>query len=288
MKRGKKIMVWVLAVAAFLIAGILIWFIVPYSPTRAEFARLTRVYQMLETSTPKGIFTSEDIAGLPQTVQRYFQYCGYIGTLKMSNMYVHFNDVDFVLTPDRPKLKIRYTQHNFVDEPERIAYIDTSLYGIPFEGIDTYRNGAGSMKGVIAKIFTLFDQRGEAMDQASLVTCLAESLLYPNFALQDYIKWEEIDDTHAKAIITYYGISTSGIFTFNDDGAMTSFTTNDREYTDTQGNVQKVKWSAVFEDYREVNGIKYPSVLKAVWHFETGDLVYFDGRDITIKYDVAK
>ena len=99
---------------------------------------------------------------------------------------------------------------------------------------------------------------------------------------------EEIDETHAKATITYYGISASGIFTFNDDGAMTSFTTSDREYTDTKGNIQHVKWSAAFEDYEEVNGIKYPSALKAVWHFETGDLVYFDGRDITIKYDMPK
>ena len=51
------------------------------------------------------------------------------------------------------------------------------MYGIPFEGIDAYQNGAGSMKGVIAKTFTLFDQKGEAMDQAGLPACLAESLL---------------------------------------------------------------------------------------------------------------
>ena len=68
--------------------------------------------------------------------------------------------------------------------------------------------------------------------------------------------------------------------------AVLSFTTNDREYTDAKGNSQKVKWSAFCGDYVEVDGIKYPSNLKAVWHFETGDLVYFDGRAITIKYDV--
>ena len=288
MRRGKKIMASFLGIAALLIAGILIWFIVPYSPTKAEFARLTRIYQMLETPNENEIFTSEDIAELPRPVKKYFQFCGYMGAPKMSSMNVHFNDVDFVLTPDRPKLKIKYIQYNFVDKPERIAYIDTSLYGIPFEGIDAYRNGEGSMKGVIAKTFTLFDQRGEAMDRASLVTCLAESLLYPNSALQDYIRWEEIDETHAKAIITYYGISASGIFTFNDDGAMTSFTTNDREYTDTKGDSQKVKWSAVCGDYKEADGIKCPSTLKAVWHFETGELVYFASRDIVVKYDVAK
>lgn len=286
MKRGKKIMGWVIAVAA-LISVILIWFYIPYSPAQAEFARLTS-YQIGKTEALGGIITPEDVAALPLPVQRHFQYCGYIGKLKMANMNIHFNDVDFVLSPDKPKLKIKYTQYNSVEEPERIAYIDTSLYGIPFEGIDAYQNGAGSMKGVIAKSFTLFDQKGAALDQASLVTCLAESLFLPAMALQDYISWEEIDETHAKAVINYYGTTASGIFTFDDNGAMTSFTTDDREYTDTQGNIQQVKWSAVCGDYQEMDGIKFPSNLKAVWHFDTGDLVYFDGRDITVKYDVSR
>lgn len=286
MKRGKKIMGWIIAGVASIFI-ILIWFYIPYSPSQAEFTKLAN-YQIGKTEAPGGIITSEDIAALPLAVQKHFQYCGYIGKTKMVNMNIHFNDVDFVLSPDKPKLKIKYTQYNSVEKPERIAYIDTSLYGIPFEGIDAYQNGKGSMKGVIAKTVTLFAQKGEALDQASLVTCLAESLFLPTMALQDYISWEEIDETHAGAVINYYGTSASGIFTFDDKGAMISFTTNDREYTDTQGNSQKVKWSAVCGDYKEVDGIKFPSNLKAVWHFAAGDLVYFDGRDIIVKYDVSR
>ncbi|MGE5396944.1 MAG: DUF6544 family protein, partial [Chitinophagales bacterium] len=168
------------------------------------------------------------------------------------------------------------------------ALIDTVYHGIPFQGMDAYQNGAGSMKGVIAKSYTLFNEKGAAMNQAGLVTCLSESLLVPNLALQDFIRWEEIDATHARAIISYYGISASGLFTFDKNGAMTSFTTNDREYCDPEGNRQKVKWSAVCESYKEVNGIKQPTALKAIWHFKTGDLVYFDGKDIVIKYNVTK
>lgn len=287
MKRGKRIILLILGVFALLIAGTAIGFNIPYSPAQSEFAKLTS-YQLTKMPIPNGMFTTEDISELPSPVQKHFQYCGFIGTPKMSCMKIDYNNVDFVLSPDKPRLKIKYTQYNFVDEPERIALIDTSMYGIPFEGIDAYQNGVGSMKGVIAKVFTLFDQKGEAMDKASLVTCLAESLLLPNLALQEYISWEEIDEIHAKAAITYYGISASGIFTFDDNGAMTCFTTDDREYADTNGNTQQVRWSAVCADYKDVNGIKCPTTLKAVWHFETGDLVYFDGRDIVIKYDVVK
>lgn len=285
MKRGKKIMLWILGVIALFILGVVIWFNIPYSPTKSEFSKITN-YQLTKMKAQKDIFTTEDISNLPSPVQKHFKYCGYIGTPKMSNIKAYFNDVDFVQSGK--KLKIKYTLYDFVDEPVRIALIDTSIFGIPFQGIDTYQNGVGSMKGVIAKAITLFNEKGESMDKAGLVTCLSESLLMPNLALQDFIKWKEIDETHAKATITYNGISASGIFVFDDNGAMTSFTTDDREYNDANGKIQKAKWSAVLGEYKNINGIKYPTTLKAIWHLETGDLVYFDGRDVVIKYNVAK
>lgn len=285
MKRGKKIMFWVLKIAVLFILSVLIWFNIPYSPIKSKFTKLTN-YQIANMKTQKGIFTKEDIIKLPSPVQKYFQYCRYIGTPKMSNMRAYYSDVDFVKSGK--KLKIKYTHYNFVDKPERLALIDTSMFGIPFEGIDAYQNGVGSMKGVFAKAITLFNETGAAMDKSSLADCLAESLLMPNLALQDFIYWEEIDETHAKATITYYGISASGIFTFDDYGAMISFTTDDREYNDGNGNIQKAKWSAVCGDYKDMSGIMYPSTLKGVWHLETGDFVYFDARNIDIKYNVTK
>ncbi len=57
------------------------------------------------------------------------------------------------------------------------------------------------MKGVLAKTFTLFNQTGDAMNKACLATVLSESLiLIPKAALQPYITWEPMDDTHARAL----------------------------------------------------------------------------------------
>lgn len=276
-------MLWVLGVIIVMVLGILIWFNISYSPIKSEFTKLIS-YQLTKVKMQNETFTAEDILKLPSPVQKYFHYCGYIGTIKMSNMKVYFKDVDFMQATK--KLKIEYTLYNFVVEPIRIALIDTSMLGIPFEGIDSYQNGVGCMKGKIAKLITLFNEKGEAMNKACLVTYLSECLLMPNLALQDFINWQNIDETHVKATITYYGITVSGIFKFDDNGGMISFITEDREYNDGNGNIQKVKWSAVCTDYKDMNGIKYPTALKAVWHLKTGDLVYFDGRDIEIKYDV--
>ncbi|MEK6264313.1 MAG: hypothetical protein N2B06_06030 [Clostridium sp.] len=285
MKRGKKIMAWVLGVVAILILSIVMWFNISYSPMKSTFEKLTKV-QILKMKPINEVFTTEDTSKLPSPVQKYFIYCGYIGTPKMSNMKAYYKNVDFVQSSK--KLKIDYIHYNFVDQPERIALIDTSMKGIPFEGIDSYQNGIGSMKGVIAKGITLFNEKGDAMNKASLVDCLAEGFLMPNLLLQDYIKWEEIDETHTKATITSYGISASGIFVFDTSGAMISFTTDDREYNDGNGKTQKAKWSAVCEDYEDINGIKYPKTLKGIWHLDTGDLIYFHSRNMVIEYNVTE
>jgi hypothetical protein len=159
-----------------LILAAIVFFNIPYSKTNQEFSKLVN-NQIKNNTSERGQFTMQDIKGLPKPVQKYFIHCGFIGAPKMSYMKVVFIDVDFVLNRDKPPLRINYTQYNFIEKPNRVAYIDSSLYGVPFEGEDIFINGKGEMKGVIAKIIPLFNQTGEAMDQSSLVNCLAESLM---------------------------------------------------------------------------------------------------------------
>ncbi|MCR3922024.1 MAG: hypothetical protein NUK65_05835 [Firmicutes bacterium] len=282
MKRSNKVMM-ILKILLVVFFIVVVFFNVPYSKIKADFQRDSNTL-MSQTMATTDIFTEEDIKDLPVPVQKYFTACGYIGTKKMSSMKATFKDVPFKTGRDKPTLKIDYTQYNFVNQPDRIALIDSSMFGIPFQGYDSYINGTGSMKGVIAKVYTLFDQRGDTMDKASLVTYLAESLLIPSAALQDFIVWESIDDTHVKATISYYGISASGIFTFNESGEMASFTTEDRVATETDGSTQNVSWTAICSDYKEVDGIKIPTVLQAIWHYDEGDLIYFDSDHFVIEY----
>ncbi|MDS0526742.1 hypothetical protein NNC19_13705 [Clostridium sp. SHJSY1] len=265
-----------------LILAILVWFCIPYSPIKSEFKKLIRNNpNKLEENHVN--FTKEDISKLPNPLQKYFHYCGYISTPKMSNARVHFSDVNFV--QGSKKLKIQYTLYSFVSELKRFALIDTSIMGIPFEGLDSYEDGIGRMKGQIGKLITLFDEKGTSMNKACLVTYLSESLVIPNILLQDFVNFEELDATHVKVNITYYEISTSGIFEFDSNGAIVRFTTKDREYNDGNKTIQNVSWSALFEEYRDINGIKLPTVMKAVWHLDEGDLLYFDGKNMEISYD---
>jgi len=230
------------------------------------------------------VFTAQEIEKLPVPVRKYFETCGFIGKPKMSYMKAFFKNADFLMSADKPKSKIDYTVYTFSETPARCALIETKMFGIPFQGVDSYVNGKGGMKGVLAKAITLFNETGEQLDSGNLVNVLSECLIVPSIALQDYIVWTAVDDTHAQAAITFYGITVSGLFTFSETGELMSFTTNDRWEVEPGGASKQIPWSVALSDYSENNGIRQPMNFKAIWHYAKGDSVYFDGSNISIDY----
>jgi hypothetical protein len=282
--KPKGLMVKSMIIVVIIISIIVVFFSTSYSKTNTEFISI-KDSVLMDMEKDWEVFTEEDVLHLPSPVKKYFNYCGYIGTPKMHSVKAVYKDVKFQFGKGKPIINIDYIQYNVANKPARIAYINSSIYGIPFEGLDSYTSGNGSMKGVLAKFFTLFNQVGVNMNKASLVTFLSECFIIPSAVLEDYITWEEIDDLHAKATISYCGETASGIFTFNENGEMISFTTNDRKAVSIDGKSEKVNWSVVLSKYEETNGIKKPTVFQAIWHYDDGDLLYFDGKDVKTEYD---
>ena len=278
-KAGKRKMLAVIGVMLLFVGVIVAWFYIPYSPVKSDFQKdVGTLISENQVRTDNGVFAKKDFRDLPVAIQKYIEGCGYIGTPKMSYLKMEYRNVDFAQGKNGPSLKIDYTQYNFINKPCRLALIDSSMFGIPFEGYDSYQDGIGSMKGVIAKTITLFNQTGTDMDKACLATFLAESLFAPTILLQDYITFEEISTHKIRATITYEGQMASGIFTFNELYEMLSFTTNDRAVAGTDGSMEYIPWSAICNDYQLAsNGIKYPTRFQAVWNYQDGDFVYFDG-----------
>jgi hypothetical protein len=96
MKKGIKKRMPVIFGALLCIIGIVtMFFNISYSKTRTEFTKITGSL-LARMPDESGVFTEEDIVDLPFPVQKYFRYCGYIGTPKMSSMKAIYQDVDFL------------------------------------------------------------------------------------------------------------------------------------------------------------------------------------------------
>ena len=252
------------------------------SRTKREYERLTDGMPLHQTK--EGIFTDEEAASLPLPVRSYLSYCGYIGKPKMAAMKISYRNVKFQFSLTGEPLNIDYFQHNLATEPQRIAYIKSFKFGIPFEGLDSYRDGHATMKGVFARFATVFEQSGEPLDQAALATWLAECLLVPSAAFSPFITWVDIDASHAGAMIDYHGMRASGVFEFDGSGALRSFTTDDRPFVTDDGQVRNLQWSMQCDGYVLHDGIRKPTAFRAIWHHQDHDFVYFTSNHGLVEF----
>ena len=274
----KKIMIALIVVAAIILL-LAVWFNIPYSPVKAQFITDVEARAQKVTAVASEKYTADDFKDLPPTIQKYLELNGYIGAKRYAVLSMEYRNVDFGLGVNKPRLKIDYTHTDFSDSPDRLAFIDSKMFGVPFQGYDYYMDGKGGMKGVLAKLFTLFDQTGPEMDKACLITYLAEAFFLPEAFLKDFITFKQIDEHTAEATITNKGVTASGVFHFNDSYEMTSFTTNDRGQIAPDGTIEYTPWEAQCENYKEYSdGIRRPTVFRAVWKNKAGDFIYFDGN----------
>lgn len=274
---------WVaIGVIGLIISIMVIYFNVPYSGLKGSFKNyLTQSEKNTDADKIADKYTFDD---LPQCMQKFYKLTGLMAKAGSKHVSFDFKDADFVNTEMKKTLKIDYSEHIFAEVPARFAFIDSSLFGIPFQGLDSFIEGKGGMKGVIAKNFTLFDQRGKEMDKAALVTWLSEIIFMPSELLSGQIEMKELDKNSVFVSIKYDNITAEGIYKFKDNGELLEFTTNDRAMIYTDGRVEYKKWSAIFEEYTKKGELLLPDRLKAMWHLDDSDLVYFNGSSLEYKF----
>lgn len=266
-----------------LLVCIILWISVPYSSLRKKFDKLQK--EMYKSITLKNQYFSEELLNQkPYLLKKYITYCGLYNKPLMKSSYTKFKNTDFLLQDDAPMIKIKYYLVNFASGFNRLAFIDTKMYGIiPFQGLDSCINTTGQMEGVLMKLLTIFNVIGDEMDTSQIVNVLAEGIVCPSFLMSKDIVWDEVDEHHLKASIEINDIKISGVFKFDEDGKIIEFYTRDR-YQDNNGIMIKRDWKAICNDYREVEGIKRPTSFKGIWIYPDHEKVYFSCDSVSVNF----
>lgn len=281
---AKKIMKRFGMVLLIVLSGIILWFLVPYSPLRTQFEH--QIEEELETLKPQkhNVLHEALFEAFPPSIQAYMKQSGFLGKPAMTYVSLVYHDVDFRTTPSQ-SLTIDYTQYNFVQPISRYALIQSQKMGIPFEGLDTWNGEEAHMKGLLGKAIPLFDQTGEDLEQGTLVTYLSEILFAPSALLQADIQMHQLGEHMVEATLTHGGQSVKGTFFFNERFEMTSFESMDRKMMGQDGQVQSLPWSARCHTYRkDENGLNLPRHLQAVWIYPDHEEVYFSGEISSYHY----
>lgn len=222
----------------------------------------------------KEIITEADLAGLPRCVQKWMERSQVVGKEKIRTVRLKQSGV-MRLKEDQPWLPFEAEQYFNVDEPGFVwkakVKMNPLLY---FAGRDRYLQGRGEMNIKLLSLLPVAAAGGSSeMDQSTLLRYLAEMAWFPTAALNDYIKWEEIDANSARATMNYQGVTGSGVYTFDENGDNVSFFA--RRYREENGQFVLAPWGGVVRGYGEFNGIRISSRMDVVWKLETGDFNWF-------------
>jgi len=229
------------------------------------------------------VVTERDLEGLPEPVQRYLRYTQIIGKERIGTVRLK-QEGSIRTKEDQGWMSFSAKQYYTTNYPAFIWYGSVKLFSLPLmRARDRFYEGKGNMLIKLLPFITIADATGDEMNQGTLVRYLNEMMWFPTAYLNDYIQWESIDSSSAKATISLEGLSASAILYFNEKGQMTNFVA-ERYMTDDDGYSLQT-WSTPITEYKEINGMMLPSKGEAVWHLSSGDFRYIKVEIIDIEYN---
>jgi hypothetical protein len=217
----------------------------------------------------------DQIENLPEPIRRYFKYA-----LPKRNHFISYvrlkHDGVFRLKPDKKWMKIRGWEYVTT---KKVGFV--WLGRVPlFSATDLYINGKGKLEVKLFSIFTIMDTKGYKVDVGELLRWLGETPWYPTALLpSDRINYEIVDENSVKVTLTDGGRTVNGIFLINLKGQIIRFSA--KRYK----NNSLENWTGHYEDYKIVDGMKIPQVVKVTWNLPSGDFCYAKFRIRNIEYN---
>lgn len=231
------------------------------------------------------LVTEDDIRLLPDPVQKYLHYVGAVGKPKIQNFRAKFAG-GMKTKMESDWMGVTSQQYNFFDDPTRVFFIESKMFGVPFDGLHLYVGTSATMQIKVASLFQVVDAKGPEMNKSETVTLFNDMcLLAPASLIDKNIQWESIDSLTVKAKFTNKGNTIAALLYFNEKGELINFISDDR-YQSADGKTYKnYKWSTPIKDYKDFDGRKVATYGEAIWHTPEGEFPYGKFNLIEIEYN---
>jgi hypothetical protein len=250
---------------------------------QAEYERDVR--RSLEGPVTTEPVTEADLARLPAPVRRYLRLAGVVGQPRVHDVRVRMHG-RIRQGPHARWMPFRAEQHNVLDPPARLFYLNASMFAIPVQGYHRYAESAATMRVKAAALIPIVSASGPEMTQAETVTMLNDMcIMAPATLIDAAIQWEEVGDLTATAIFTNAGHTIRARLFFNARGELTNFVSNDR-YQDTGKGATPVPWSTPVGAYRSFGSVRLPSGGEGRWRDAHGDYAYIQLTIDEVEYNV--
>ena len=220
-----------------------------------------------------------DLDGLPLAVRQWLQYSRVIGTTPPSTVRLR-QQGEFDL--GRGWMPFTAEQYFTIDPPGFVWKASFQMAPmLSVTGRDRYRAGVGSIDMRLLSLVPVARKAGGGLNQGALLRFLGEMQWFPAAALSDYIHWEAVDATSARATMSYGGITASMTFVFGANGRLLE--ERAARYNDARGRDEA--WVNRNDADREIDGRVVPVVGEARWEYADGPFPYIRWTITSLEHD---
>lgn len=231
-------------------------------------------------------FSSDLTRGLPAPVQRYFQTVLKDGQPALRYAILE-QQATFRHRPDSPWFRVKATEVISGMEPgwvwdarliHNAAWWRTAKL--------SYVQGAAHGHIKLYGAFTLQEFEGPETDKSMLFRLLSELVWIPTaFLPTKTLRWEPVDDSTARAVITDGATRVNALFHFNENNEIDRIVTSDK-FRDHKSGFEQAQFTMLCSQYQEFEGVRIPTQVDFIWNLQSGDFDYghFTLRSATYYY----
>ena len=229
------------------------------------------------------IITEDDLEGLPEPVNGYLKCMQIVGKEKIRTCRLKQRG-QIRTQPNQGWMLFTAEEYFSVEPPGFLWHAKARFALLPLlHARDMYTEGKGNMLITFLSMIPVINAYGKELNQGALLRFLGEIIWFPSAFLSDYIEWEAVDSASARATITSGEESASALFRFDKEDEIVELTAE--RYRSTNGNYSLDTWSTLLKDYKEINGIRVPTLVEAMWKIKSGEFRYFKCRLTRIDYN---
>jgi hypothetical protein len=237
-------------------------------------------------SKPSKLLLENDIEHLPVPVQKYIKYTGAIGKEQVRNVSIKASG-KIRSNANNGWMIFSSEQYNIFDKPLRAFYIKAKKMGVPANGLHLYKNETAIMVIKLLGLFKVVDAKGFEMNQGETVTIFNDMcFMAPASLIDKNIQWDTLDSLHVKAKYTNGSITISATLTFDEEGKLVDFISNDRFETSDGKIYKNVPWRTPVKEYGTFNGYRLPSKADVIYQHPDGEFCYLKFKLEDISYNL--
>jgi uncharacterized protein DUF6920 len=161
--------------------------------------------------------------------------------------------------------------------------------GLPVRVHDAYVAGEGILHASLLGLISVVDMRGPGeVAKGELMRFFAEAAWYPTALLPSQgVRWQAAGGRSAYATLTEGDISTTMLFTFDEQGLIETVRAEERGRA-VGDKIVPTPWRGRFWAYEERGGMLVPLNGEVAWLPPEGERPYWHGHITEISYEFAR